>query len=312
VNVPGVRLGVDALTEADRADLAWGVEAGVDLIAQSFVRSADDVERLRALIGTAAIPIVAKIEKHEAVAELDRIVEAADAVMVARGDLGVETAPEQVPVIQRRIVSACRRAGKPVIVATQMLESMTAATRPTRAEASDVANAIFAEVDAVMLSAETAIGEHPVQAVTTMARIAEVAEDALADRALEVPEPAGRFDVTRAVSAAASQIARDLELAAIVTATQSGATARAVAAHRPRTPIIAATPQPVVARRLALVWGVTPLVVPQHGSIDEMLLQAVTAVRDEGLAVPGSLVALTAGVAVGVAGSTNLLQVTRV
>jgi pyruvate kinase len=312
VNVPGVRLGVDALTEADRADLAWGVEAGVDLIAQSFVRSADDVERLRALIGTAAIPIVAKIEKHEAVAELDRIVEAADAVMVARGDLGVETAPAQVPVIQRRIVSACRRAGKPVIVATQMLESMTAATRPTRAEASDVANAIFAEVDAVMLSAETAIGEHPVQAVTTMARIAEVAEDALADRALEVPEPAGRFDVTRAVSAAASQIARDLELAAIVTATQSGATARAVAAHRPRTPIIAATPQPVVARRLALVWGVTPLVVPQHGSIDEMLLQAVTAVRDEGLAVPGSLVALTAGVAVGVAGSTNLLQVTRV
>ncbi len=312
VNVPGVRLGVDALTEADRADLAWGLEAGVDLIAQSFVRSAVDVERLRALIGPAAIPIVAKIEKHEAVAEIDRIVEAADAVMVARGDLGVETAPEQVTVIQRRIVSACRKAGKPVIVATQMLESMTAATRPTRAEASDVANAIFAEVDAVMLSAETAIGAHPVAAVATMVRIATVAEGELAQRAVEVPEPAGRFDVTRAVSAAASRIAQDLELAAIVTATQSGATARAVAAHRPRTPIVAATPQPVVARRLALVWGVTPLVVPQHGSTDEMLLQAGTAVRDAGIAAPGSLVALTAGVAVGVAGSTNLLQVTRV
>ena len=312
VNVPGVRLGVDAITDKDRLDLAWGLEAGVDLIAQSFVRSADDVERLRALIGTAAIPIVAKIEKHEAVAELDRIVEAADAVMVARGDLGVETAPEQVPVIQRHIVSACRRAGKPVIVATQMLESMTAATRPTRAEASDVANAIFAEVDAVMLSAETAVGAHPVDAVATMARIAAVAEAALAERALEVPKPGGRFDVTRAVSTAASQIARDLELAAIVTATQSGATARAVAAHRPRTPIVATTPRAVVARRLALVWGVTPLVVPQHGSIDDMLAQATVAVRDAGLAAPGSLVALTAGVAVGVAGSTNLLQVTRV
>jgi pyruvate kinase len=232
--------------------------------------------------------------------------------MVARGDLGVETAPEQVPVVQRRIVSACRRAGRPVIVATEMLESMTAATRPTRAEASDVANAIFAEVDAVMLSAETAIGAHPVAAVATMVRIATVAEGALADRALEVPEQAGRFDVTRAVSAAAARIARDLDLAAIVTATQSGATARAVAAHRPRTPVVAATPQPVVARRLALVWGVTPLVVPQHDSIDEMLDQATVAVREAGLAAPGALVALTAGVAVGVAGSTNLLQVTRV
>src|SRR5659263_154949 len=141
-----------------------------------------------------------------------------------------------------------------------MLESMTTATRPTRAEASDVANAIFAEVDAVMLSAETAVGAHPAEAVATMVRIAKVAEAALADRALEVPEPGGHFDVTRAVSTAAGQIARDLELATIVTATQSGATARAVAAHRPRTPIVAATPQPVVARRLALVWGVTPLV----------------------------------------------------
>ncbi|HZL04902.1 MAG TPA: pyruvate kinase, partial [Coriobacteriia bacterium] len=262
VNVPGVHLGVDAITDEDRADLAWGLEAGVDLMAQSFVRSADDVERLRALIGSAAVPIVAKIEKHEAVADLDCIVEAADAVMVARGDLGVETAPEQVPVIQRRIVSACRRAGKPVIVATQMLESMTTATRPTRAEASDVANAIFAEVDAVMLSAETAVGAYPVEAVATMARIAEVAEEALADDTLEEPEPGGRFDVTRAVSTAASQIERDLELAAIVTATQSGATARAVAAHRPRTPIVAVTSDEMVARRLALVWGVTPLVVP--------------------------------------------------
>ena len=287
VNVPGVRLAVEALTERDRADVAWALEAGVDLIAQSFVRSADDVERLRALIGRSTMPIVAKIEKHEAVAELDRIVGAADAVMVARGDLGVETAPEQVPVIQRRIVSACRLAGKPVIVATQMLESMTVATRPTRAEASDVANAIFDEVDAVMLSGETAVGAHPLETVATMARIAEVAEAALAEQAVEKPAPAGRFDVTRAVSTAASEIAAGLELGAIVTATQSGATARAVAAHRPRTPIVAVTPDEAVARRLALVWGVTPLVVRAHDSIDEMLAHAVTAVRDAGLAHPG-------------------------
>ncbi len=312
VNVPGVRLGLDAITEKDREDLAWGIGVGVDFVAQSFVRSATDVLRLRALMGEHPVPIVAKVEKHEAVAAIDEIIAVADAVMVARGDLGVETATEQVPVVQRQIVGACRAAGRPVIIATQMLESMTVSTRPTRAEASDVANAIFDEVDAVMLSGETAVGEHPVEAAATMARIATVAEASLADRAAAAPTPGGRDDVTRAVSTAVSELACDLELAAIVTATQSGATAFAVAAHRPRTPIVAVTPEAAVARRLAIVWGVTALVVEQHGTIDEMLAYSVAAIKAAGFALPGQMVALTGGVAVGVPGTTNLVQVTRV
>ncbi len=312
VNVPGVRLSLDAITDKDRDDLAWGLEAGVDFVAQSFVRGPRDVVRLRELIGEAGVPVVAKIEKHEAVEHLDGIVEAADAVMVARGDLGVETATEQVPLIQRRIVAMARERGKPVIVATQMLESMVSSPRPTRAEASDVANAIFEQVDAVMLSAETAVGSYPVEAVETMARIAEAAEGELGAGEAGVPPLSGRHDVARAVSAAACEIARVLDLAAIVTATQSGATARAVAAHRPATPIVAATPDERVARRVALVWGVRPIVVPQHGSIDEMLAHAVEAVRSAGFARSGDLVALTAGVAVGVPGTTNLVQVTQV
>jgi len=312
VNVPGASLAIDAITDKDREDLAWGLDAGVDLIAQSFVRTADDVNRLRDLMGDRVVPIVAKIEKHEAVSAIDDIVAAADVVMVARGDLAVETATEQVPVVQRRIVTACRLAGKPVIIATQMLESMTAASGPTRAEASDVANAIFTEVDAVMLSAETAVGAYPVETVQTMARIATVAEESLVDRPSVQPEPGGCYDVTSAVSTAVYELACDLDLAAIVTATQSGATARTVAAHRPRTPILAVTPDAAVARRLSLVWGVVPLVVPQHGTIDEMLTSAVGAVRDAGYALPGQLIALTGGVAVGVPGTTNLLQVVRV
>ncbi|MDP3630818.1 MAG: pyruvate kinase [Actinomycetota bacterium] len=312
VNLPGVSLSIDAITDKDREDLAWGLAAGVDLIAQSFVREPGDITRLRDLMGDRVIPIVAKIEKHEAVAVIDDIVAVADAVMVARGDLAVETATEQVPVVQRRIVAACRQAGKPVIVATQMLESMTAAARPTRAEASDVANAIFTEVDAVMLSAETAVGAYPLETVQTMVRIAAVAEESLSERPSVQPAAGGCYDVTSAVSTAVYELACDLELAAIVTATQSGATARAVAAHRPRTPILAVTPDAAVARRLALVWGVVAIVVPQHDTIDDMLAYAVGAVRDAGFALPGQLIALTGGVAVGVPGTTNLLQVTRV
>lgn len=311
VSVPGVHLSVEPITPADIATLAWGVDDNVDFIAQSFVRSAHDVTLLRGLMGDRVLPIVAKIEKHEALSDIEQIVMAADAVMVARGDLGVETSPEAVPVAQREIVWACRQAGRPVIIATQMLESMTTAPRPTRAEASDVANAIFSEVDAVMLSAETAVGDHPALVVETMARIATTAEAATGDRAQVEPVHGDRDDVTRAVSSAVAEIARDLDLAAIVTATQSGATARAIAAHRPRVPIVAVTPDERTARRLAPVWGVTPLVVPQRGTIDEMSARAVAAVRDAGFAAPGQMVALTAGVHVGVPGMTNLVQVTR-
>jgi len=313
VNVPGVTLGIDAITERDREALAWGLDAGVDLVAMSFVRGAGDVERLRALIGDAEAPIVAKIEKHEAAEDIEPIVAASDAVMVARGDLGVETSSEAVPVLQRRIISAARAAGVPVIVATQMLESMTASPRPTRAEASDVANAIFEGADCVMLSAETAVGAYPVESVATMARIIGRAEEESV-----APFPQGRRsaghagDVTQAVSAAACDLAESLELAAIVTATQSGATARAVSRHRPAVDIVAVTPHEAVARRLQVVWGVRPLVVPLAGDTDLMLECVLAAVAEAGYASPGERVAITAGVAARESGATDFILVREI
>ncbi|HEX9092743.1 MAG TPA: pyruvate kinase, partial [Coriobacteriia bacterium] len=258
LNVPGVRLRVEPITERDLDDLEWSLNAGVDMVAQSFVRSADDVRRLREAMGGRTIPIVAKIEKHEAVADIEGIVLEADAVMVARGDLGVETSPEEVPVIQRQVVTACLAAGRPVIVATQMLESMVHAPRPTRAEASDVANAVFESADAVMLSAETAVGEHPVEAVETMSRICTRAEAASRPAPPAAVSRGAGDDVTRAVSAAAARLADELPIVAIVTATESGGTARAVAARRPPVPVIAITPDPRIARQLSLVRGVSP------------------------------------------------------
>ena len=314
VNVPGVRLGIQSITDKDERDLAWGLDAGVDLVAQSFVRGAEDVERLRTLMGERRVPIVAKIEKYEAVQDLEAVVEAADVIMVARGDLGVETSPEDVPVIQRRIVELCRRTGTPVIIATQMLESMTTAPRPTRAEASDVANAIFSGADAVMLSGETAVGDYPVEAVATMHRIAMTAEpviighlDGTGGHRLK---HAG--DVTQAVSSAACELSEALGLMAVLTPTQSGATARAVASHRPSTRLIAVTPVEKVARALALVWGVTPLVTELSGGYDEMLKTTVQAARDAGMVSPGDLVAITAGLAVGQPGATDSIQVRTV
>jgi pyruvate kinase len=312
VNVPGVHLSVDAITPKDLDDLAWALSAGVDMVAQSFVRYAEDVLRLREAMGPSPIPIVAKVEKHEAAGAIESIVAAADAVMVARGDLGVETAPEEVPVIQRAIIAACRATGKPVIVATQMLESMIKATRPTRAEASDVANAVFESADAVMLSAETAVGEHPALVVETMARICVTAEEYGIGDAPAAPLAAARDDVARAVSAAAAGLARELDLAAIITATESGATPRAVAAHRPSVPIVAITSEGSIARRLALVRGVYPHVVPTVLTLEEMAAVAVEVARATGAARPGDLVALTAGVALNVPGTTDLIRVLHV
>jgi pyruvate kinase len=311
VNVPGVRLSVDAITPGDLENLAWALDAGIDLVAQSFVRSAHDVEELRTAMGGRRIPIVAKIEKHEAMSDLDAIIGAADGVMVARGDLGVELPLEQVPAAQQRIVARARAAGKPVIIATQMLESMTEARRPTRAEASDVANAIFDSVDAVMLSGETAIGRHPAHVVATMDRIVRAAEEADVVASRE-EQPAAHDDIASAVSGAVCELAEALDLAAIVTVTQSGATARAVAAHRPGAPVLAATPDEVIARRLAPVWGVRSTVIGAYGTIDEMIEAAAGVARASGLAQPGDLIAITGGVSVHVAGSTNLIQVHRV
>lgn len=311
LNLPGVRLGVDGITARDLELLGWALEAGVDLVAQSFVRSADDVTRLRSAMGERVVPIVAKIEKHEAMEALDAIVEVADAVMVARGDLGVELPLESVPAAQRNIVAAARTAGKPVVVATQMLESMTAALRPTRAEASDVANAIFDSVDAVMLSGETAVGAHPAHALATMDRIVRAAEEVAVEQAW-TPRPGASDDVATAVSRVACDLATDLDLAAIVTVTQSGATARAVAAYRPRVPVLAVTPDEAVARQLALMWGVRPFVIGAYDTIDEMIETAAAAAHETGLAAVGELIAVTGGVAVHVAGSTNFVQVHRV
>lgn len=309
VNVPGVTLRVDAITDVDRTALAWACGTDVDFIGQSFVRSAADIADLRALM-TRPIPIVAKIEKHEAVAALDEVIAAADVVMVARGDLGVETAPEQVPVIQRRILSAARALGKPVVIATQMLESMTHSPRPTRAEASDVANAIFNRADAVMLSGETAVGDHPVLVVETMGRIAKTAEEAISGRGADAH--GATSNVQEAVSAAVCDLARDLHLAAIVPVTQSGATAFVVARHRPDRRIVAVTPAAEVARRLSLVWGVRALVIDFAADTDRLLDDVCDALSESGLAPLGSKVAITAGRSTRIAGGTDFIQVREV
>ncbi len=312
INMPAVSLPIDPLTARDRDVVAWAMKADVDLIAQSFVRSADDVQVLRSLLGGRDIPIVAKIEKHEAVDHVAEIVDVADAVMVARGDLGVETSPEDVPVLQRAIVIAARVAGKPVIVATEMLESMTRSARPTRAEASDVANAIFQGVDAVMLSGETAVGDHPLEAVDAMARIAEAAEAALRPGEMDIPHDPHPEDVQHALGAIVARLPDRLPLAAIVTATQTGATARVVAQHRPTAPLIAATPFPAVARRLRLVWGVTPVIVVTEGVIEAVLDVLCEAVLDQGSCTEGDLIAITSGRASGVPGATDTIMVRRV
>ena len=307
VNVPHITLGVDSITEYDRQVLTWAMGSQVDYIGQSFVRSGADIEALRALMTTRVLPIVAKIEKHEAVARLDEIFEAADVVMVARGDLGVETAPEEVPVIQRRIVAAARATDTPVVIATQMLESMTHAKRPTRAEASDVANSIFARVDAVMLSGETAVGEYPVVVVETMARIALAAEEAMPRRRDSYHEATA--DVQVAVSAAVCNLATDLGLAAIVPATESGATALAVAQHRPTTAIIAATPSAAVARRLSLVWGVHSLLIQFSPDTDTLLDAVSSALVEARWAIPGQRIAITAGRSSRTSGGTDFILV---
>jgi pyruvate kinase len=309
VNVPGVTLCVDAITEVDRAAVTWACGTDVDFIGQSFVRSGADIHNLRALM-TRPIPIVAKIEKHEAVTALADIIAAADAVMVARGDLAVETAPEQVPVIQRRIIEAARAAGMPVVIATQMLDSMTHAPRPTRAEASDVANAIFGRADAVMLSGETAVGDHPVLVVQTMGRIAKTAEEAI--RGNGGDEHGVTSDVQEAVSAAVCDLAADLQLAAIVPVTQSGATAFRVARHRPERRIVAVTPTAEVARHLALVWGVRAIVIDFDVNTDRLLDEVCDALRETGMAPSGSKVAITAGRSTRSEGGTDFILVREV
>ncbi|CAB3393945.1 pyruvate kinase [Kyrpidia spormannii] len=310
INAPGVKLRLPGVTEKDVADIRFGIAQGVDMIAASFVRKAGDVLEIRRLLEEAGVhmDIIAKIEAQEALDSLEEILGVSDGLMVARGDLGVEIATEEVPLWQKRMIELCNRAGKPVITATQMLDSMQRNPRPTRAEASDVANAIFDGTDAIMLSGETAAGKYPVESVKTMARIAERAEEALwAFRRTEVHKPQGT--VTDAISYAVAALADDLKAAAVLTSTQSGLTARRVSKYRPRCPIVAVTPREDVARRLALCWGVYPTVARTTKSTDEMLEVAIDAALETGIVKHGDLVVITAGVPVGQPGTTNLLKV---
>ena len=310
INLPGSRISLPSLTHKDREDLLFGIEQGVDYVALSFVRSASDIEHARRYIRKhgADIPIIAKIEKPEAIRNLEEIIYAADGIMVARGDLGVEMPPEQVPLLQKKIITACNKAEKPVITATQMLESMIERPQPTRAEASDVANAILDGTDCVMLSEETAAGKYPVQTVEVMARIAVQAETSLSP----VQPDRDISGIGESVSHAACRAAEEQRAKSIVTFTQSGTTALLVSKHRPTVPVIAATPFETIARRISLYWGVTPIILTTRRTTDDMIATVERAMLKRKLVKPGELIVITAGVPIGVAGSTNMMKIHRV
>ncbi|MFC4183339.1 pyruvate kinase [Saccharococcus thermophilus] len=313
VNVPGVRLNLPGITDKDRQDILFGIEQGIDFIAASFVRRASDVLEIREVLeanDALHIQIIAKIENQEGVDNIDEILEVVDGLMVARGDLGVEIPAEEVPLIQKVLIKKCNMLGKPVITATQMLDSMQRNPRPTRAEASDVANAIFDGTDAVMLSGETAAGHYPVEAVKTMHRIALRTEQALQYRdILEQRTKESATTITDAIGQSVAHTALNLDVAAIVTPTVSGRTAYMVSKYRPKAPIVAVTSSESVSRKLALVWGVYSQVAPQANTTDEMLDIAVDAAIKSGVVKHGDLVVITAGVPVGETGSTNLMKV---
>jgi len=313
VNVPGVAISLPGITEKDANDIRFGIEQGIDFIAASFVRRASDVLEIRELLerhNASHIQIIAKIENRQGVDNLDEILEVADGLMVARGDLGVEIPVEEVPLVQKMMIEKCNRAGKPVITATQMLDSMQRNPRPTRAEATDVANAIFDGTDAIMLSGETAAGKYPVESVLTMARIAERAEAALVYREIFLRQAsAQQTTVTEAISQAVANSALDLDANAIITSTESGYTARMVSKYRPKAPIIAVTPVEHVMRSLQLVWGVIPVLGKPAKTTDEMFDIAVNGAVGAGLVKLGDTVVITAGVPVGRSGSTNLIKI---
>lgn len=308
VNFPGVYLSIKALTDKDREDLLFGLGQGVDWVALSFVRNPQDVLEIKEIISGAGkqVPVIVKIEKHEAIEQMDAILSLADGVMVARGDLGVELPAEEVPILQKRLIRTANQLGIPVITATQMLDSMVNNPRPTRAEISDVANAILDGTDAVMLSNETAVGKYPVEAVATMATIATRIERE--PRSGAAPESL-RQSIPNAISQAVARIAEQLEAAAIVTLTKTGATARNVSKFRSHTPILAVTPHVDVARRLQVVWGVKPLLVLDLPSTTQTFQASLNVAQEQNMLKEGDLVVMTAGTLQGVAGSTDLIKV---
>ncbi|MBJ7294905.1 MAG: pyruvate kinase [Nostocales cyanobacterium LE14-WE4] len=311
VNFPGVYLSIKAMTDKDREDLMFGLDQGVDWVALSFVRNPQDIIEIKELISSTGknVPVVAKIEKHEAIEQMEAILSLCDGVMVARGDLGVELPAEDVPVLQKRLIATANRLGIPIITATQMLDSMVSNPRPTRAEVSDVANAILDGTDAVMLSNETAVGSFPVEAVATMARIAERIEQEETLNANSRLSRDNRRSIPNAISQAVGQIAENLGAAAIMTLTQTGATARNVSKFRPKTPILAITPHVNVARQLQMVWGVRPLLVLELPSTGQTFQAAINVAQEKNLLTEGDLVVMTAGTLQGVSGSTDLIKV---
>lgn len=313
VNVPDAVVPVPALTDKDRRDLAFAVEHGADWIALSFVQRPDDVAEARRLLGTSGAALLAKIEKPAAVDRLDEIIELSDGIMVARGDLGVELNPEEVPPLQKRIVEATRRSGKPVIVATQMLESMIESPAPTRAEVSDVANAVYDGADAVMLSAETAAGAWPVEAVTIMHRIAaQVESDPGYQARIHFTDVHPDATTADALAQACAQIAETLSISGLVVFTGSGSTARRVARERPRAPMLVLTPSVRTARRVGLLWGAHAVPTKDIGSFEEMIAKGKRMALRHGFAAAGSKLIALAGVPFGTPGSTNLLHVVTV
>ena len=317
VNVPGVRFSMPYISEKDKDDVLFGIRSGFDYIAASFVRGAEDVQALRQLLdenGGEHVRIIAKIENADGVAHIDEIIEASDAVMIARGDMGVEIPFEEIPIIQKRMIKAATMAGRQVITATQMLESMVHNPRPTRAEITDVANAIYDGTSATMLSGETASGKYPVEAVKTMARIAERAENDIdyRKRFLERSMAESSETITDAISHATCLIALNMHAAAIVTVTKSGTTAKMISRFRPNMPIIACTPDASTYRQLSLSWGVTPVLIGEERITDVLFEHAVDASVDTGIISKGDLVVLTAGVPLSISGTTNLIKVVHV
>jgi pyruvate kinase len=312
INLPGVAMSVPAMSEKDSEDLRWALRQGVDMIALSFVRSADDIKLVHQIMDEEGrrIPVIAKIEKPQAVENLDEIVDAFDALMVARGDLGVELPLEEVPLVQKQIVSAARRWAKPVIVATQMLESMISSPRPTRAEASDVANAILDGADAVMLSGETSVGDFPVVTVETMARIVNNVEQHGFSQIMDVAwDP---HTTSGVITKAATEVATRLGAKFLVTFTHSGDSARRLARLRSEIPILAFTPIEQTQAALTLTWGVETFLVPMVGHTDDMIRQVDLALTQSGKIAEGELVIIVAGSPPGVAGHTNMIRVRRI
>jgi len=308
VNFPDVQLSIRALTDKDKEDLAFGLKQGVDWVALSFVRNPSDLDEIKDLIRMYGFdtPVIAKIEKFEAIDQIDAVLKLCDGVMVARGDLGVEMPAEEVPLLQKQLIKKANSLGIPIITATQMLDSMASSPRPTRAEVSDVANAILDGTDAVMLSNETAVGDYPIEAVATMATIAKRIERDYPQKALESHLPS---TIPNAISAAVSSIARQINAAAIIPLTKSGATAKNVSKFRPATPVLAVTNERSVASRLQLVWGVTPLLIENQTSTSKTFDDAVAMAKNMNILKQGDLVVETAGTLSGVSGSTDLVKV---